>query len=113
VELKIDYSRKAIDGSYRIADYLPSGLAYVDNSAKINDPKSSGFGYGYYRYCTVEGQKIMFYDYNGRFDREYTYYYYARVINPGSFKAEGTLVQNLTAKDSFALGKDDAVAIMQ
>ena len=109
VQIWIDYSKKAIDGSYCVTDYLPSGLEYVSGSAKIED--APDFGYGYYRYCTVEGQKITFYDYNGRFDKGCTYYYYARVISPGTFKAEGTLVQNLAAKDYLTVGEDSIVTI--
>ena len=109
VELWIDYSAKAMDGAYCVTDTLPSGLAYVDGSAKIEG--ADRIGYGYYRYATVEGQKIMFYDYNGRFGKGYLYYYYARVISPGKFKAEGALVQNLNAKDYFSVGDDSTVMI--
>ena len=109
VQLWIDYSKKAIDGSYCVTDYLPAGLAYVSDSAKIGN--SPYFGYRYYRYCVVEGQKIMFYDYNGRFDKGYLYYYYARVISPGTFTAEGPLVQNLGAKEYYTVGEDSLVVI--
>ena len=109
VELWIDYSAKAMDGAYCVTDYLPSGLEYVSGSAKID--KADHVGYGYSRYAAVEGQKIMFYDCNGRFDRKYVYYYYARVISPGTFKAEGTLVQNLNAKDYWTVGDDGIVVI--
>ena len=109
VQIWIDYSAKAIQGSYCVTDYLPSGLAYVADSAKIDG--DSGFGYGYYRYCTVEGQKVTFYDYNKKFDAGYIYYYYARVINPGTFKAEGPFVQNLTAKDVYTIGEDSTMTI--
>ncbi|MCL2153639.1 MAG: hypothetical protein FWH57_11920, partial [Oscillospiraceae bacterium] len=109
VQLWIDYSAKAIDGSYCVTDYLPSGLEFVNNSAKIE--RASSFGYGFYRYCTVEGQKVTFYDYNGRFNKGYLYYYYARVVSPGTFKAEGPLVQNLTAKDYFTVGEDSILVI--
>jgi hypothetical protein len=109
VQIWIDYSAKAINGSYCITDYLPAGLEYVSGSAKIGGAPS--FGYGYFRYCTVEGQKVSFYDYNGRFDKGYLYYYYARVVSPGTFKAEGPLVQNLTAKDYFTVGEDSIVVI--
>jgi uncharacterized protein YfaS (alpha-2-macroglobulin family) len=109
VQIWMDYSAKAIDGSYCVTDYLPSGLKYVDNSAKISG--ASSFGYGGYRYCTVEGQKITFYDYNGKFNRGYLYYYYARVVSPGTFKAEGPLVQNLAAKDYFTVGEDSIMTI--
>ena len=109
VHIWIDYSKKSIDGSYSVTDYLPAGLEYVSGSAKIGN--SPDFGYGHSRYCTVEGQKVTFYDYNGKFDRKRLYYYYARVISPGSFKAEGPLVQNLAAKTLFTLGGDVVVTI--
>jgi len=109
VQIWIDYSAKAINGSYCVTDYLPSGLEYVSGSAKISGAPS--FGYGYYRYCTVEGQKITFYDYNGRFDRGYLYYYYARVICPGTFIAEGPVVQNLSASDYYSTGENDVIVI--
>ena len=109
VQIWIDYSAKAIDGSYCVTDYLPAGLEYVSNSAKISG--AHGFGYGYYRYCTVDGQKVTFYDYNGKFNRGYLYYYYARVISPGTFKAEGPFVQNLVAKDYYTIGEDTTITI--
>ena len=109
VQVWIDYTAKAIDGSYSVTDYLPAGLEYVSGSAKIGG--ESAIGYGYYRYCTVEGQKVTFYDYNGRFYKGYLYYYYARVVCPGTFTAEGPLVQNLNAKDVFTVGEDSTIII--
>ena len=109
VQIWIDYTAKAINGSYSVTDYLPSGLAYVNNSAKIRG--AGGFGYGWYRYCVAEGQKVTFYDYNGRFDKGCLYYYYARVVSPGTFMAEGPLVQNLIAADCFTVGDDSIVVI--
>lgn len=109
VQVWIDYSAKAIDGSYSVTDYLPAGLAYVEGSAKIED--APAFGMGCNRYVKANGQAVTFYDYNGRFDKGCLYYYYARVISPGIFKAEGTLVQNLTAKDSISIGPDDYIII--
>jgi uncharacterized protein YfaS (alpha-2-macroglobulin family) len=111
VQVWIDYTAKALDGSYCVTDYLPSGLAYVSNSAKIGGMDGYGFGYGYSRYCAVEGQKVIFYDYNRRFDQGCLYYYYARVISPGTFKAEGPLVQNLEAKDVYTVGEDSMLVI--
>ena len=109
VQVWIDYSAKALNGSYCVTDYLPSGLEYVSNSARISG--ASGFGYGCFRYCTVEGQRVTFYDYNGRFDRGYLYYYYARVVSPGTFIAEGPLVQSLTASGYYTVGEDSVVII--
>jgi hypothetical protein len=109
VQIWIDYTKKAMNGSYCVTDYLPSGLEFVNNSAKISG--APGFGYGFYRYCSVEGQKVTFYDYNGRFNRGYLYYYYARVVSPGTFLAEGPLVQNLDAPDYFTVGEDSVIVI--
>lgn len=109
VQVWIDYSAKAVNGSYCVTDYLPSGLEYVSGSAKISGAYS--FGYGCYRYCTVRGQQVTFYDYNGFFDKGALYYYYARVISPGAFKAEGPLVQSLSSKASFTVGDDSVVVI--
>lgn len=109
VQVWIDYSAKSANGSYCITDYLPSGLEYVSNSAKIED--RSSFGFRQSSYAKVEGQKVMFYDYNRYFDCGSLYYYYARVVSPGAYKAEGTLLQNLTAKELFTLGQDDIITI--
>lgn len=109
VQLWVDYSAKALDGSYAVTDTLPAGLAYVNNSAKIEE--TDGFGFGCRRYARTEGQTVTFYDYNGRFDKGVLYYYYARVISPGEFTAEGTLVQNMTAKGSISYGQNDTITI--
>lgn len=109
VQVWIDYSAKALSGSYCVTDYLPAGLEYVGNSARISG--ASGFGYGFYRYCAVEGRRVTFYDYNGMFNRGYLYYYYARVISPGTFTAEGPLVQNLNAGEYYTIGEDAVVVI--
>ena len=109
VDITISYSAKDIDGSYLVTDYLPSGLKFVNDSARV--PVGSGFGRGYSCYGVVEGQKVLFYDHNRRLERVSHYYYYARVLSPGTFKAEGTIVQNLATKDYFTVGEDSTVII--
>ena len=111
VNLWIDYSDMAMDGSYTVTDYLPAGLAYVDGSAKMDEKETGDFGRGYLRYCSIDGQKVQFYDWNCRFYTGRLYYYYARVISPGTFTAEGTLVQSLTAKDSLTWGENALLTI--
>jgi hypothetical protein len=115
VQIWIDYSAKAVYGSYSVTDYLPAGLVYVSSSAKIGGSASAGVTYdsgeSYIRYCTSEGQKVIFYDYNRLFNKGCLYYYYARVVSPGTFKAEGPLVQNLVAKDYFTVGEDSIITI--
>ncbi|MCD7948251.1 MAG: Ig-like domain-containing protein [Oscillospiraceae bacterium] len=109
VELTVNYAPKTVQGSYSVTDYLPAGLAYVSNSAKIEN--AARFGYGYSCYATTEGQKVLFYDYNRADSNQSVYYYYARVICPGTFRAEGTVVQNLAATGYMTLGADDTITI--
>jgi hypothetical protein len=109
VEIKIDYSAKALHGAYSVTDYLPAGLAFAENTARVERDTNSGWGV--FSYATVEGRKVTFYDFNSRFDREITYYYYTRVISPGTFKAEGPLVRNLISADYFTAGTDTVIII--
>jgi len=109
VNLWIDYSAKAIQGSYVVTDFLPAGLQFIPDSARI--PGSERFGIGHLRWARVEGQRVQFFDHNSWFNSGRLYYYYARVISPGTFRAEGTLVQNLNAPTYFTIGEDDVVVI--
>jgi len=108
VQITIDYSAKALSGSYVITDFLPAGLAHVENSARFGE---RGDNARWWARATTEGQRITFFDFNGRFDRVHTYYYYARVVNPGTFRAEGTLVQSLGAREYMVVGEDSALTI--
>jgi len=109
VQIKVDYSSVAMNGSYIITDFLPAGLAYTTNSARSGEDKSARLGW--WAAGNAAGQRVTFYDYNSRFDRMHTYYYYARVINPGVFKAEGTLVQSVGAREYMTVGADAVVTI--
>lgn len=114
VNLWIDYTNKAADGSYQVTDYLPSGLEYVSSSAKIEiSPNNRGRSLGRCTWGSVDGQKVTFYDYNGLFNDGVLYYYYARVVSPGGFTAEAPLVQNAYAKDIFTVGESDRLTITE
>jgi len=54
----------------------------------------------------------MFFDHNSRFNRTRTYYYYARVINPGTFRAEGLIVQSMGAREYMVVGEDATITIL-
>jgi len=108
VSITVDYSRRAVGGSYIITDFLPAGLAYTAQSARIGN--HTGGPAGWQAFAASEGQRVTFYDYNG-FNRINTYYYYARVINPGTFKAEGTLVQSIGAREYMTVGADAVLTI--
>jgi hypothetical protein len=109
VHITVDYSAVAMSGSYVITDFLPSGLVHVANSARTGNDWSAG--HGWWAFARTEGQRITFYDYNGRFSRGHTYFYYARVINPGTFMAEGTLVQSVGAREYMAVGENATITI--
>jgi len=108
VELTIDYTQKSLTGSYQVTDFLPSGLVFVQESARFRE--QSGINRSRV-WATSEGQQVLFFDYNSRFSQVRTYYYYARVINPGSFTAEGPIVQNLDAKEYLTIGAPEVVQI--
>jgi len=109
VNLWIDYSAMAIQGSYVVTDFLPAGLEFINDSARV--PGGQRFGMGHLRYVRTEGQRVMFFDHNSWFNSGRLYFYYARVVSPGTFRAEGTLVQNLNAPDYFTVGEDDIIVI--
>ena len=108
VQITIDYSAAAISGSYVITDFLPAGLVHVENSPRFGDSLQPP---GWRTHVTSEGQRITFFVWNGRFDRVHTYYYYARVVTPGTFRAEGTLVQSLGAREYLVVGEDAVLMI--
>ena len=108
VELTIDYGPTAFGGSYMITDFLPAGLVAVPHSGRFGNRTETT---GSWAHVITEGQRITFFDFNGRFRWDNTYYYYARVINPGTFTAEGTLVQSFGAKEYMRVGENVVLII--
>ncbi|MCL2360228.1 MAG: Ig-like domain-containing protein [Defluviitaleaceae bacterium] len=107
VQITIDYSAKSIHGSYVITDFLPAGLAFVRGSARFRDPV---YGSGWV-HARQDGQRVIFFDFNNRFDGMRVYYYYARVITPGTFTAQGPIVQNMGARAYLTVGSDATVVV--
>ncbi|MCL2376332.1 MAG: Ig-like domain-containing protein [Defluviitaleaceae bacterium] len=108
VQITIDYSARSLTGSYVVTDFLPAGLVHVPNSARFGDRYSR---VGWWAHARTEGQRITFFDFNSRFDRIHTYFYYARVINPGTFMAEGTFVQSVGAREYMTVGENAVLTI--
>ena len=108
VELSVEYADTALDGSYMIYEYMPSGLSYVPFSAKLTRNNSSA--YPQYIYAQLDGKRILFHDYKPQDCINAVYSYYMRVTSPGIYKAEGATVQNIKA-GSFSLGADDIIKI--
>ena len=108
VQLTVDYSARSISGSYVITDFLPAGLAHVQNSARFGDSENTA---GRHVWARTEGQRISFFDFNRRFNREHIYYYYARVISPGTFTAEGAFIQSQGIRQYMSVGESAVLTI--
>jgi hypothetical protein len=109
VQITVDYGARDLSGTYVITDFLPAGLVHVENSARFE--KRSTNVAGRHAFAKTEGARISFFDYNGRFERNHTYFYYARVINPGTFRAEGPIVQSMGAREYMVVGDDDVITV--
>jgi uncharacterized protein YfaS (alpha-2-macroglobulin family) len=102
VEIVLNYNilDKAPGGEYEIVDVLPAGLSYVDR------PYIEGSKYRDYP-SEVKGAKITFNVVKG--SGKITYL--ARVVTPGEYTAQGTLLSNINSNIISILGKEDRVII--
>ncbi|MCX7746049.1 MAG: stalk domain-containing protein [Clostridia bacterium] len=102
VSLTWDIGPKALDGGYKVTDYLPSGLKPVENF----------FDIGWY-YRNIDGQKVKFYIYNSPYwkDHHRVFEYYARVVSPGTYTAQGTIIQSESSKDVINTAKSEVITI--
>lgn len=95
--LQIEFNVTAPNNSsYRVTEYLPSGLQTLSHT-NYNDEGDSQYRHPYH----VDQQELDFYVYcsdkmpcNGR-----TFYYLARVVNTGSFVMEPASIQSYTDTD--------------
>jgi len=107
IELKPAFNDKALPGLYWVIDYLPSGLRAV---TEIN---SEQFRYEscLYRPIIIEEQKITFLTWNPSYRLCSSIYYYARVINKGTFKAEPAIIQSSKNLDDLNISLPDRIVI--
>ena len=110
VQITIDYSGRALTGSYKITDFLPAGLVHTPGSARFGDMRQTP---GQWRQAFAEGQRVTFFDHNSRFGEARVYYYYARVVSPGTFRAEGLIVQHFGAREYLTVSTDDVLTILE
>jgi len=108
VVITVTHAGTDVHGSYQITDFLPAGLAHVPNSARLPVRTT-----GWWR-ATAQGRTVSFFHHNSRFDegRTRTYVYYARIIGTGTFTAEGTMLQSLTASNYIAIGESTTITIL-
>lgn len=106
VQINWNIEKNAIDDSYMITDYVPSGLIPINNVWEMG-LKTDGGGYWF---RDIDGQKVSFYVYKHDEKKE-PLYYYARIVNPGNFKSEGIVMQGVNVKDSIMLGTAGKIII--
>lgn len=103
VEVKISWNigGKAPNGVYRITDYLPSGLKAVEKPYQWGVVRSN-LGWP----VKIDGQRVEFLV-TGKGDLTY----YARVVNPGSFTGENSVIQHIQSGKIFSVTARDKVEI--
>ena len=96
---------KALDGTYQITDYLPSGLKPIDNPTTMGiDPRNTDFSY-----MESDEQKVTFFVNKDYKDKTLTYY--ARVVSPGTYKAESTIIQSVSSRESMNTSETNTIVI--
>lgn len=104
VVIKPEINSKAVDGYYKVTDYVPSGLAPINNESMRNIKED----YTYYRH--IDGRKVSFYISKEHYKGE-ALVYYARVVAPGTYKGEGVIIQGTDTPESLFIGEDDTITI--
>ncbi|MCX6716600.1 MAG: Ig-like domain-containing protein [Candidatus Taylorbacteria bacterium] len=105
VRLEPEFSANALNGSYEIIDYLPSGLRPID---------IEGNGYNQFNGSRlypseINDQKVTFV-LNSK-DITQPIYYHARVVSKGTYKAEPALLQSLKSLKSMTISNEDSITI--
>lgn len=99
VNVSYAFGKTAPDGLYLLTDILPAGLKIVET------PFYRGAGDNYTRYpILIDGQKVMFVVYE---KKNWTLNYYARIVNPGEFKAEPAIIQHMTSGIVYGASSED------
>lgn len=103
VKIAYQFGAQAPDGPYEVSDFLPAGLKIVER------PFYRGVNDLYLGYpVMINGQKATFLIY-GKKDGFFTYY--ARVVNPGKFKAEQAILMHGKSGEIYSVSKENEVII--
>jgi hypothetical protein len=94
--------------SYRVVDYLPSGLQPLTRSYSS---WSKDWNTGYRSPYQTNNQELSFNIYCREYCSSQEFYYIARVVNPGSFKAEPALLQQFSELDITTISEEVNVVI--
>jgi hypothetical protein len=100
ISLSVTFGAQALDGCYQLTDLLPSGLRPVVRPYAWGLPTD-----GYYYPYRIEGQRVSFCVYEGRFGGlpgipPTTPSYWARVVTTGQYTAEPAVIQSMQSARS-------------
>jgi hypothetical protein len=100
VILMKEFAADALNGTYQVIDYAPSGLRPIVD--QYQDTTHQAY------IAEIDNQKVTFLiDKNS----ELGIYYYARVVTKGVYKAEPAVLQSLRSLDSMTLSNEDTITI--
>ncbi len=107
VVLEWDIAKTAMDSHYEITDYAPSGLKPIESPYQAGIRPEKGT---IWWFRNTDGQKVTFNVHRDSKTKE-PLVYYARVVNPGSFTADSTIMQGTLVKDSLQFGESIMITI--
>jgi hypothetical protein len=110
VTLRVYIGKDVLDRGFEVTDYLPSGLKPISNYRRYYNKYENDMMY----YINSEGQKVYVSVYGDR-DKDVTrtISYLARVVNPGEFKAESTVMRGYADKGLVAIGNASQITITE
>ncbi len=90
VEIALSVHKDIIDKDFTVTDILPSGLAALPNPWNRNLQTGLGFNYP----VEIAGQRLTFNTWG-----QNSFWYYARVVNPGRYSAEPATAQGQKSRE--------------
>lgn len=107
IDINPSFAPGSLEGAYQIVDYLPSGLRAVTNLQRTPFNPNYYREYQYYP-SDIEDQKVTFVVWKSY---PKPFFYYARVVSKGNYKAEPTLIQSLKSLESTNIGNENNLTI--
>jgi hypothetical protein len=104
VRLVPKFAATALNGTYQIVDYLPSGLRAVDREANRYQKNDSARIYP----AEVNDQKVTFILDKGSV---LPAHYFARVVTSGVYKAEPAILQSLRSLNVITISNEASITI--
>ena len=105
IDLTPSFQPSAFPGVYQIVDHLPSGLRTVTNIQRV--PIEPGVHY-HTNPSQIEDQRVTFITWK-EFPR--SFFYYARVVSKGDYKAEPVMIQSLKSLESINISNEVKITI--